>query len=269
MINDSKKMFEVAASRIENWQTIDKNVLANKYIEYENNEMLREAYFAALMLRYWYNIYKYYKTSKSSRLDLEDFVDWLAESIMRAFKYRAWTIPGNKLYGDPNGPDKVINRCIFSTRNKYYQYYNMDKRKANYISTSLDSAYEDTKFEIPDIPDDDYEQESTRNLIQGFIDNYRIDIALILDCIITFDCELEVDGELTFSLVKLVKYIKELDDGYINHFTEEYNVSKEMIESVVNKIKRTNSVEMPTIIRRTLGEVKRMSNVREVLHQCY
>ena len=269
MINDSKRMFEAAAERIDGWQTMDKNVLANKYIENENNEILRESYFAALMLRYWYNIYKYYKTSRSSRLDLEDFVDWLAESIMRAFKYRAWTIPGNKLYGDPNGPDKVINRCIFSTRNKYYQYYNMDKRKANYISTSLDSAFEDTKFELPDIQDEEYEQETTRELIQGFINNYRLDIALVMDCIITFDCELEVDGKLTFSLVKLVKNIKDLDDNYIDHFTKEYDVQREMIESVVNKIKRTSSVEMPAIIRKTLSEIKRMSNVKEVLQQCY
>ena len=269
MINESKKMFEVAANRIEGWQTINKNELANKYLENEDNEMLRESYFAALMLRYWYNIYKYYKTSKSSRLSIEDYVDWLAESIMRAFKYRAWTLPDNKLYGDPNGPDKVINRCIFSTRNKYYQYYNMDKRKANYISTSLDSAYEDTKFEIPDVPDDVYEQESTHNLIQSYIDNYRMDIALILDCLITFDNELEVDGELTFSLVKLVKNIKDLNDNYVNYFIKEYEVSKDLVESTINKIKRVNSAELPTIVKKIIGEVRRTPGVKEVLHQCY
>lgn len=188
---------------------------------------------------------------------------------MRAFKYRAWTLPDNKLYGDPNGPDKVINRCIFSTRNKYYQYYNMDKRKANYISTSLDSAYEDTKFEIPDVPDDVYEQESTHNLIQSYIDNYRMDIALILDCLITFDNELEVDGELTFSLVKLVKNIKDLNDNYVSYFIKEYEVSKDLVESTINKIKRVNSAELPTIVKKIIGEVRRTPGVKEVLHQCY
>lgn len=268
MLNDSRRMFEIAANRIDGWQTMNKNDIANKYIEYEKDETLREAYFAALMLRYWYNIFKYHKTSKSSRLSIEDYVDWLAESIMRAFKYRAWTKEDNKLYGDPNGPDKVINRCIWSTRNKYYQYYNMDKRKANYISTSLDSAYEETKFEIPDIPDEEYMQESTHNLIQSFIDSYRIDIALILDCLVSFDNELEVDGQLTFSLVKLVKNLKDLDDEYVNYFVSEYNISRDLFESTLSKLKRTNSAELPTIVKKILGELRRTQGVREALHQC-
>lgn len=142
MLEDIKKSYLQSANNISDWQTMDKNLLANLYLKYEHKEPEKSYYFSALMLRYWKNVYKLYKTSRSSRLEISDFTSWLAESFFVAFKYRKWTDPNNKLYNDPQGPDKVINRCIYSTRMRYYQYYNMDKRKINYITDSIDRQIE-------------------------------------------------------------------------------------------------------------------------------
>lgn len=47
-----KTFYDFASIYIPNWKTANKNDLANAYIDNENNESLRNAYFSALMLRY-------------------------------------------------------------------------------------------------------------------------------------------------------------------------------------------------------------------------
>lgn len=142
-----KTFYDFASIYIPNWKTANKNDLANAYIDNENNESLRNAYFSALMLRYWGNIGRYYISSKSSGFTIDECYSWLIEAITYALKMRKWRDPKNPLSKDKNAPDKVINRCIYSRRQYYYYLSNLDKRKSNFNSFSLDSVSNDNEID--------------------------------------------------------------------------------------------------------------------------
>lgn len=133
-----KTLYNCAAAYIPDWRTRNKNDLANAYIDNENNEILRDAYFSALMLRYWGNIGKYYNSSKSSGFTIDECYSWLCEAILYSLKMRRWRDPNNPLSKDKNAPDKVINRCIASRRQYYYYLANTNKQRVNYCNLSLD-----------------------------------------------------------------------------------------------------------------------------------
>ena len=142
MLEQEYKTMYNTASIIPNWKKANKNDLANAYIDNEKNEPLKNAYFSALMLRYWGNIGKYYAASKFSGFTIEDCYSWLIESLLYALKKRKWRDPKNALYYDKNGPDKVINRCIYSRRKYYYYLSNTDKRKSNHNKVSIEDKEE-------------------------------------------------------------------------------------------------------------------------------
>lgn len=139
MLEQEYRTLYNSASAVKNWQTMNKNDLINAYIDNENDETLRNAYFSAIMCRYWGNIGKYYTASKASGFTIEDCYSWLVEAIMIGLKYRAWRDPNNPLSKDKNAPDKVINRCIFSRRRYYYYIANLKKNKGEYNKISLDN----------------------------------------------------------------------------------------------------------------------------------
>lgn len=134
-----KALYKCASAYIPDWKTLDKNDLANKYVDNENNERLKDAYFSALMLRYWGNIGKYYISSKNSGFSIEDCYHWLIEALMYALKKRKWKDPTSSMYLDKNGPDKIINRCIYSRRKYHYYLSNTSTRKANFCTLSVDN----------------------------------------------------------------------------------------------------------------------------------
>ena len=113
-----------------NFQSLSKTQLANGYCDADESQdyVKRDQYYSALMLRYWFKIYEWNKTSASSRLEIEDYTSWLAESLNVAFKYRSWRIQQiNYLMTLTDQTKSLID--VSSTRNRYYQYYNKDKRK--------------------------------------------------------------------------------------------------------------------------------------------
>ena len=180
-----KDSFAADASMLGDYALMTKTELANGYCDEDEaiqalsmveprddaaihqHEMLRSAYYAALMLRYWHKIYEWSFNSASLHLEITDFVDWLSDSLYVAFYYRTWRyqhqaivqhgkfidwsrdengeLIENKYWYmiDPNAPDKIINRCCGSMRGRVYQYHNKEKRKVGVLSESLDQLIED------------------------------------------------------------------------------------------------------------------------------
>lgn len=180
-----KDSFAAEASTLGDYALMTKTELANGYCDadeaiqalestepvdktaVQQQAMLRSAYYAALMLRYWHKIYEWAHNSASLHLEITDFVDWLSDSLYVAFYYRTWRyehqaivqhgkfidwsrdengefIPNKYWYvTDPNAPDKIINRCCGSMRGRVYQFYNKAKRKVGVIAESLDQMIED------------------------------------------------------------------------------------------------------------------------------
>jgi len=247
------------ASALGDYQLMTKTELANGYCDADEAsqrataagnisdashfEILRSAYFSALMLRYWYKIFEWQKNSSTLNLELSEFVDWLHDSLYVAFYYRTWryeleaivkeghfieykldkegnTIP-NPYYWlvDVNAPDKIINRCCGSMRGRVFQYHNKDKRKANTQTYSLDSMLEadgDYAAMLAGSYTDDEgmkSQDSAYTLVQTLLRRGEILEALIIESIAYHD---------SFKDEKVTKTATDIDEETGEEFEYKY-----------------------------------------------
>ena len=209
-IEEIRKMFISEAKLLGDYQAISKTDLANGYCDADenNDEFGKNRYWAALMLRYWYRIFEWASTSQSIHLPIEDFVDWLHDSLCDAFYYRSWRweylavvkngrfvewkldengnkIPNPHYYKvDPDAPDKSINYFCAARRAKEYQALNKQKRKGNVTAISLDQQIEENGDYI--LNNDGLHENSDDNslieyLVQKYIKQDRLIEALIID----------------------------------------------------------------------------------------
>lgn len=229
MLEDYKKMYEECAGSIVGWKKINKNDLCNLYIENEHNEYKKQSYLSAIICRYWSLIPKYYGISKNV-VTIEDVYEWLVDAIMYALEHRTWKIEGSTIYNDPNGPDKVINRCMKCRRLTYYQAINRQKRKDGQLYLSLDSIQD----EIDDCSDIFTDDESSVNSFSFMLDEYiksfynagEYFIAFMIDSIAynsVFTYSL-TDQTCKFSEKKLENAIMSYDDTDIKLFADRYGL---------------------------------------------
>lgn len=232
-LSEYKRYYEKEASNIPNWRNINKNKLVNSFIENENNKTLANSYLAAIVCRYWSNIDKLYNNSKSSSVTREDCYEWVIDAIMYALAKRKWLDPSNKLYTDPNGPDKVINRCIASERKIFYQSSNYDCRKVNYTTFSTDQMLEENENNSLFLSDkDDYADinGSVDNLIILSFKRGKYFLAFMIDGIVNYDSFISFrnkSGVITdeFSSIKLLKHLSTLDAEYARSFSARFNIN--------------------------------------------
>ena len=81
---------------------------------------MKDAYIAAIMLRYWNKLDSYYYKCKLV-ITPEEVHTWLTIAVMYAINKKPWENPKMGIYNDETGPDKVINRIIESKRLTFYQ----------------------------------------------------------------------------------------------------------------------------------------------------
>lgn len=178
-----KNSFIACASGLTNYDKLTETELANGYCDAldSHNEILSGQYYAALMVKYWYKIYKYKATCRSTRLGDEDFIGWLEDALNIAFKYRDWRNPSKSIYGDPKAVDKIINRCCYSIKGYYYQEFNKDKRKLNYLTDSIEGQLE--KFGDSADANLGFEEEEgwAKDLIVDLIKKGNIGEAIVVD----------------------------------------------------------------------------------------
>lgn len=150
-VNILKRDFENAANIIPNWRDLSKQKIAEGYVENKANERMKEAYFAAFCLRYWYRIKKLYDDSSflvnKLHLTYDDILDWYLDSITKVLSKEKFMDKSIFTYVKDGNVDKFINGCVYDTLEKtkdtYYQYYNYDRRKANLIADSYDAMVEE------------------------------------------------------------------------------------------------------------------------------
>lgn len=285
-LEEIKNTFEIYANYINGWKTMNKNELVNLYIKNEEDEFSRECYYAAIILRYWGNIGKYYKTSMNS-FDIEDCYEWLISAINYALDKRKWLEEGNKLFNDPQGPDKVINRCIFSERQIHYQASNTDKRRVNFTTASIDKqkekfrdhykceALDEQEGKLIKSESDIISEISCSDIVKDYIKKDNMIEALVVDAICYQDVfnKVKIDKNSfknEFSERKLVKHLNEIDDSFMNYFVNKYCINKSdenILLSAISNIKTQNNIKMYKTIRKSLNELKLGSIIKERL--CY
>lgn len=286
MLKEIYSSYVQDASLLGDYQSMSKTDLANGYYDSIDNNDVNKAqhYFSALVLRYWYKIYEWGNTSRSTRLGLEDYYSWLVEAISLSLgvcnlginktknaksKIREWDNPKSSLYKDINGPDKLINRALFSVRNYYYQKFNKDKRKINYLCYSIDEQEEDFgDGNVDTIKSASYNDNYlVNNIIDLLLIKGKIIEAIIIDSISYQDSfKVYKNGQDYYNKTKLIKTLKNMNDNYINYFINTYNViDKNQTILKMNELKQSKNQKLYNYVENTLKYIKEEKNISESL----
>lgn len=264
------------ANSLGNWQDINKNDIANLYLDNRHTEK-GNLYGAALLCKYWYKVGLIWKSSKNS-MSQEDCYEIVWDGIEKAIDYAPWRNPENTLYEDPNGPDKAINVCIDSIRKIYYTFSNRDKRKVNYGSNSfsLDGFAEDWDNFAGDLLgyyEGEYYTDMSIfhicSLINTFIKTGKLAEAIIVDNICFNDsvCKssVEKDSAVMFNERKFISEIHRLDvDNYSRYFAKKYNVKESKVKETFTKINGLSLNLTHKLIDKTLYMIRNLDRYKYV-----
>ena len=260
MLDDYKHLCEVAADIVPNWRELDKNDLCRLCVANENTPYLYNAYMSAILYKYW-NLIPKFHASCNGIVSPETVYDWLIDSINYALKHRRWESPDSSIYNDPNGPDKVINRKMKCTRINLYQFTNRKKRKDEFGIMSLDELTEkvnDTNFALVD-------KENTlesvtmdiRTYISKIFGQEEYFLAYLLDAIVNGDVfEPDENGVVDFSMRKILRFMRTIDDAYIKYFIEEYSANPKRAKDSIRYIKSIDSKVMVCKVESSLYRLR-------------
>lgn len=255
MLEEYKKSYEILADNIPNWKTENKNVLINKYVELvDNKDKSAEYYIAAIICRYWHNIYNYYH--KGAKLNtIEDYYEWVLEAILKCLNKKYWLNPKAKIYGDSNAPDKTINRAIKTTIYNYYEANRKDKRTLCYSNYSLDALkMEYLDKYVPEATDDKHNSDYfTHTIIRNAFNKKDYLLAFVVDAIIYEN--VIIDDVLDYK--KLIKHIHHLDNKFIQKFAEDYDIEIEKVDKSIHYCTKIPSDILKTKIIDVLLKIKR------------
>jgi hypothetical protein len=280
MIKETFDNYLNSAKGLGDFQSLTKTQLANGYCDAEEagDMVKRDQYFSALMLRYWFKVMEFYRNSPFVRQEPDDFSSWIAESLNVAFKYRQWRNPSHPLNKDPNGPDKVINKCLFSTRKRWHKYANQDKRRVNFFVESIEEHFEKYENKSQSLTEHvEYAdvQSSSQAIVQLYLNRGKYIEAIIIDHIAhynSFSFKSSKKGEkkdYVFSKVMLVKELAEIDETYISNFKDIYSVKEEnlleAIEEIKSQTEKRSKNKLLKYINYTFETFKGDSKAKELL----
>lgn len=270
MLPELKKNLEFSADTlVPGWRDLSKNEVIQKYVDEENTN-LQDGYLSAIMCKYWgainrcYN--KVYKTAS-----VQEAYDMVVDGILYALKQRAWLDPTNKLYNDPNGPDKALNVAISSAILVYFQFSNTQKRKAQVTALSMDylfDEYGDTVFrEVhTDFNEGSYlieklvkEEFNKQNYAASFI----IDGAAYGD---TFKYTKSSNGIIVseFNKRMLMKHLKHLDYNYLSDFAKRYKLSDETVNKAAETCSEMSTERLTTVMKRIFEQIKHSKYIEDL-----
>lgn len=182
MLDDTYKMYVECADVIPGWREMDKNDLINKYCDLEEaGSSMASAYMAAIMCRYWPKIYRTLKATPYVCTE-EDVYDWLTTAVLETVSGKIWRDPNHKMYGDPQGPDKSINRMMKTIRLNYLVFINRKKRAINIDALSLDELsenvgdnvnYSNETINDPYTVDTSFSQIEIKSILKDFMDKQQ------------------------------------------------------------------------------------------------
>lgn len=263
--------------------------LMNGYCQAKDaqDQIKMSQYISALFVRYWHVVVMLYQQSLSTRLDFDDIVAWVYEAFEKAAYYRSWLDDSKAVSKSPKGAEKCINQCITSVRQYWYKHFNQDKRKVNFIASSLNdylpcTGPDDAPMTVLDTVEDTSEGNivnAGRDIIQNYINNNQLFDALVLDGILYQDCfkdstSVEIVGqdeegndiEIThynseFSAIKLKKHLKTIDDAFIDLFVDTYDADREAVKAAADEIKTWSKAQLSRKVERAF---KSFRNNREI-----
>lgn len=272
MLEEYRDLFASAASIIPDWNSQAKNDLCRKYVENKHDEVLRNAYFGAVMCKYWNLLPKYYYMSCNCASP-EECYGWLVDSVSCCLDLASWDNPNSSIYKDPNGPDKVINRCMKCARLTYYQFINRKKRRDNFGLLSIDELKELFGTSVTEPADYEQEIDISDVMIKDFVTSkfFKKDyfVAFLIDCIVNtnvFDVTPSEQGMFfEFNLRKLVKILNTLDDSYPKVFAELYELPEEDVVKGFKYVKGVPEGAMRKKVQTALETLKHSELIQSLV----
>lgn len=172
----------------------------------------------------------YYLSCQSA--SLEDCYDWLITAVLFALQTKAWRNPDSKIYGDLNGPDKIINRCIKNERANFYQACNRKKRVINFECDSLEKMEEESNIQLESatLADETSFSNTYSEIISYYFRKKEYFTAFMLDGIINGDVFKLEEGQEKYSEKKLIQHLKHLDDRYCAIFSDIHNLDYDLVK---------------------------------------
>lgn len=224
----------------------DIDILANKYVEAVDNEdeIAKDMYFSALVIRYWHMIL-YYKNN-SAGVDVEEIFSWICDGIQKACKYRGW-LKDPKLIGKKRSAEKCINKAIDSVRAQFYVLSNAQKRKFEFLDEGkvfLDSLEEREQESYLGVSETFYPIDV--DIVQSLIRDRQYFESVVVDLIMNGDC---VSSKLSFH--KLKRELGTLSPSYYNYFKDKYKVKNmNNIKEAIKKNLDMSRFSMTQLIKR-------------------
>ena len=237
MLDEYKELCKTSADLIPNWSEMSKNDLCRLYVSAKDDEILQNAYFSAILYKYWGLISKYYNMSANCASP-EDCYDWLVDSVSCCVNDVSWENPNSSIYNDPNGPDKVINRCMKCARLTYYQFINRKKRRDDFGLLSIEELKETWGNTTCEPQDTSQNIDVSEFVIQQYIidqflkKNYFV--SFLVYFIITadvFDVSISSSVKTSkFNIRKVCKLLKEMSENDLNLFSNYTNIDIELVK---------------------------------------
>jgi uncharacterized protein YktA (UPF0223 family) len=284
MLQETKRdLIEYARKLSQPYESYTIDELADAYCDATDrgDEMLKNIYISALILRFWHKIDKMYKNNTVAPcLEYEDFFWWLYEAIEYACKpkYRGWRDETKGL-----NAQQCINQCINTIKLQKYYDLRLDKNKTVNYCISMDtpvsgSDSDDAEKTLGDMLEDedstiDISTNAVISIVQSYINNNKIIEAILLDNIAFNDVQkhykkvikaTNAEGDTyrytehssEFWPYKLVQTVSKLPATYKKDFMKRYNISEEKLTTVLDVIGNTTNQKIYKYLSRTLADLK-------------
>lgn len=280
MLTDTKKDLTFFARQLpQPYERYSIDELANAYCDATDNEdeTNKNIYISALILRFWFNIDKMYRSNTvAPSLEHEDFFWWLYEAIEYACKYRGWKDTAKKL-----NAQQCINKCIETIKLQKYYDMRLAKHKVVNLTVSMDAPLGGEDNEGKTLGDlfeteetfTDHSDDAVISLIQDYVDKNKIIEAILLDTIAFNDVQkhfkktikdTDADGNEVryvehsseFWPYRLVQLVNNLPDDYLEYFTDRYNIALEKLRTVIDALVAANNQKIYRYIKSMLSELR-------------
>ena len=276
MLHDTKRDLTLMARKlVKPYESYSIDELADAYCNAvdSNNEMLKDIYISALVLRFWHKIDKMYKSNTvAPSLEHEDFFWWLYEAIEYACKYRGWRDESKKL-----NAQQCINKCIDTIKLQKYYNLRLDKNKTVNFTVSMDAPVggdsDDKAMTVGDMLEaeetwDDHSTDDVVMLVQSYINRDKIIEAIMIDNIAFNDVQrwykqtvktesgkyTEVSSE--FWAYRLVQILSKLPEEYKWDFLHKYRISEEKLDAVLSYVDKVNNQRLYRLLDKCLADLR-------------
>lgn len=241
MLKDYREVYLHAVSVLPNYKKIDQIELANKFAE---GGPLKDAYLAAIVLRYW-NIIEKLVYKDYGLYDPKEAYDWFMDALLYILRDQPWKDEKSSVYNDPRGLEKTLNICVKCSRANWFQASNRQKRKINHGLSSLEALSEEYNdaYMPQDLTVSDDIDSTYKLLVVDCFNKQQYLLALLVDVIVN-DLNLDrcVDHK---SLIQNIKRcITSLPSDYYKTFARMYALDPLQVEKSFSYIYNMSDLKL-------------------------